>query len=295
MSESQIIALPPVKWVGGKRQMLEVLEPLLPSGWDRYHEWFLGGGAMFFERWTKVQIARPMGRAVLNDTNPRLISMYRGLQTDVGAVIRELGKLAADCSAAGYKAAVKEFNRYRPFDPSTVSLFTPPALPLARQAALLIFILRLCFNGLYRENEQGAYNVGYCKNPEQFSLRADELRVTALALRSAILHQGDFAALMALAECGDFIFMDPPYDGTFANYVSGSFGPIDQERLARACIDLDLRGVRWLMTNSDTPRVRRLWKRFHIVESQETRSVNSDAEERGPVGCLIVRNYELAA
>lgn len=296
MSPSEIVAVPPIKWVGGKRQLIPTIEAQLPpNGWNRYHEWFAGGLAMFFHLWTNERAGRTMSRVVINDTNPRLMAMYRGLQTDVEAVIRELEKLAADCSVTGYKKAVLEFNRYRPFDQSTVSLFTAPTLPLPRQAALLIFIIRLCFNGLYRENGQGAYNVGYCKNPEQFSVRADELRIAALALRSACLYDGDFSQLLALAECGDFVFLDPPYDATFTDYVSGSFGPADQERLARVCNELDMRGVHWLMTNSDTPRVRKLWERFHLVESQETRSVNSDGDDRGPVGCLILRNYKVAA
>jgi len=284
------VALPVIKWIGGKRQLLPLLHTLLPDGWSGYHEPFIGGGALFFDLWTRNNPSQSVSGACLNDFNQRLINMYQGLTLDCCSVVWELEKLAKDCSKAGYDRAVVEFNRHRPIDPAT-SLFVPDQLPLPRQAALLIFISRLCFNGLFRENRFGAFNVGYCHEPTQFSLRANELQASALALLGASLSHGDFERAMLRAEPGGFIFLDPPYDATFSQYVKGSFGPKDQARLAKACGVLDRRGVKFMMTNSDTPRVRELWAGYEIISSEETRSVNSDGEDRGPVGCVIVRNY----
>jgi len=286
-------AAPCVKWAGGKRKLLPVLEPLLPQSWGRYYEPCLGGGALFFHLWSAGRLT---GGSSLNDLNQRLMNLYRGLQADVEAVVRELEHLALDTSEAGYLRAVKEFNAHRP-EPAGSHLLFPmrEQLPLARQAALLLFIIRLCFNGLFRERRNGGYNVGYCHNPAQFTLRADELRATAQALAGAQLTCRDFADAALEAQRGDLVFIDSPYDGTFTGYLGGGFGPKDQDRLARTCEILHDRGVLFLLTNSDTKATRARFSEFEIISSKEARSINNDGTGRDAEECVIVRNYRSGA
>lgn len=279
---------PFVRWAGGKRQLLPVLIPMVPDTFAQYHEPFVGGGAMFFE----LSALGKLGASPchLADINPRLITCYKAIRDDVDVVLQHLETLGKDTSAEGFMKVRQEFNQGRESGQQESMFSAEPPAP-ARVAALLIYILRSCFNGLYRENRDGIFNVGYCKNPGQFSIRADELRAASLALQGVNLQRARFERCLENTGTGDFVFFDPPYLGTFEAYNAGGFGSSAHARLASICKELDRGRVKWMLTNNDNAQVRKLWEGFNLHGSQERRAVNSDGEERDKVPCLIIRNY----
>lgn len=279
---------PFIKWCGGKRQLLPVLLPMLPENFGQYHEPFVGGGAMFFELYRLGRLNS--ANVYLADTNLRLMNCYKAVRDDVESVILQLEDLGKNTSEIGFFAARKEFNRGREKEDQEM-LFNPEPPSPPRLAALFIYIIRLCFNGLYRENRDGAFNVGYCKNPDQFSVRPDELRAAARALQGTILQRSRFERCVENTAKDDLIFFDPPYLGTFEAYISDGFGLTAHTRLSSICRELDRGGVRWLLANNDNAQVRKLWKDFNLEGTEERRAVNSDGEERNNVPCLLIRNY----
>lgn len=278
------MAEPFVKAVGGKRQLLPVLEKLLPERFGTFYEPFCGGGALFFRL---QELGRLQAGAVLNDRNTRLMMAYEAVRDDVEGVVEALGRLIGEYEAAGpvgYTRAVRRFNASRQGHRH------PLKLTAVEHAALYIFLSRSCFNGIHRVNQRGEFNVPH--NGVVPSLRDDELRAAAVALRGVVLWSGDFEAGLQGVTTGDLVFGDSPYDETFEDYQTGGFGVEGQRRLAAAFRELDRGGVLWMVTNSDTALVRQLWGGYRLTSSVETRAVNSDGNGRGGAPCLIITNYE---
>jgi DNA adenine methylase len=244
-----------------------------------YHEPFLGGGALLFE------LAPP--RAVVNDMNSELMNAYRALRSGAGRVIGRLAELREDLSAERYYE-VRGMDRLPGFG----------SLPPHERAARLIYLNRTCYNGLYRVNKRGFFNVpvGRYANPQV--LDEEGLRAAARYLRTADVKLlcGDFAEAAGLAGPGSFVYMDPPYHGTggsFTSYQSGGFGEPEQRRLAEVFGELSRKGAMCLLSNADTPFVRGLYRGrgFRIVPVQASRAINSRGDRRGKVGEVLVRNY----
>lgn len=276
---STISARPFLKWVGGKGQLLPELAKrvALARPYNRYHEPFFGGGALFF--WLKANRALGKGQAHLTDNNPNLLEAYIGVRDHVEEVIRllEAHKLA-HCEAHYY----------------AVRANVPFLLP--DRAARIIYLNRTCFNGLYRENSRGEFNVpmGRYKNP--LICDADNLRAVSAALKRAKLAQRPFREVLHHAVAGDFVYFDPPYwplsdTSSFTAYAKDNFGRADQEELADVYRQLAERGVRVLLSNSDTPLIHELYAGFTIETVQATRNVNSKADARGKISELLVRNF----
>jgi len=270
---------PFLKWAGGKTQLLDQFEPLYPppGGIRRYLEPFLGSAAVFFH---VRRLIKPV-EAVLSDGNEELINAYRCIQTDPGKVIRQLTKHRNHHSA---------FHYY-----STRARKTGKMSAVAR-AARFIYLNKTCFNGLYRVNGQGAFNVpiGRYKNPS--ILDPENLRSVADALRGVTLHVAHFREVVGRAEKGDFIYFDPPYHplsptSSFTSYTRTPFSARDQERLSEIYGELSRKGCRVMLSNSDCPFIRNLYRGYDLRKVKARRSINSRADRRGRISELVVLNY----
>jgi DNA adenine methylase len=255
--------------VGGKRALLPEILPRLPAKIETYYEPFLGGGAVFFA----LAAEKRFESAVLSDTNEELIETYRTVRDDVGNLIRRLKTHAA-------KHSEEYFYKMR-------------AKRGAEVAARMIYLNRTCFNGLYRVNRKGEFNVPFGKYANPTICDAENLRAVFEALDGNDLRNQDFERCVLVAEKGDAVYMDPPYSpasetANFTAYTAGGFGPAEQERLRDVARKLIDRGVHVLLSNSDTPFVRKLYKGFKIEEVQAPRRVNSKGDKRGNVGELLI-------
>ncbi len=266
-------ASPIVKWVGGQTRLLPEIAARLPRRYGRYFEPFAGGAAVFF--------SLAPARAVLADSNPDLIATYRAVATDVEGVIRRLA-LHRDAHGEGHYYAT----RARWNDRSVA--WTP-----LDRAAAFIYLNRTCYNGLWRVNRAGGFNVpmGRYTNP----LICDEagLRAAARALARATLQCGDYQTAVASAGAGDLVYFDPPYDpvtptASFVSYTAGAFGPDDQRALAALTHRLVERGVAVVLSNSDTPFVRSLYRGLRVDRVRCPRAINCNAQRRGDVDEVLV-------
>jgi DNA adenine methylase len=264
---------PFVKWAGGKKQLVERIATLLPERSSHYYEPFVGGGAVF---WYLAHQQR-FNRATLNDWNAELVDAYRVIRDYPSCLIEEL---------QDRPVSKDEFMRVRSQDPAKLS-------PIER-AARLIYLNKTCFNGLYRVNQKGQFNVPYgkWKTPPKVC-DADNLRVCSQALADVDIVQGDFAAVLQRVAPGQTVYLDPPYvplnpTSNFASYTSSGFTLRDQQRLAREFRKLVVRGAHVVLSNSDTPKVRELYQGCELHEVQARRSINSKGTRRGPVGELLV-------
>jgi DNA adenine methylase len=266
-------ASPIVKWVGGKTKLLPALTARLPEHFERYSEPFACGPAMFF------RVAPE--RAVLADSNTDLIGLYTCLARDVASVIRRLEHhREAHCEAHYY--ATRE--RWNDRELSWSS---------ADRAATFIYLNKTCFNGLWRVNRAGAFNVPIGRYTDPPICVPDALRAASALLQRATLRCGDFRAAVADARRGDFLYFDPPYDpvtqtSNFTSYTPDAFGPDDQRALADTARSLVARGCRVMLSNSDTAFIRSLYKGFHIARVRCGRAINANAARRGEVDEVIV-------
>jgi DNA adenine methylase len=269
---------PFLKWAGGKRQLLPELMRRVDRVKDfgRYHEPFVGGGALFFELWRQGKLRKP---AYLSDTNPNLMVAYEGVRD---ATERVIGLL--------------HMHKRRHENDYYYSMRASKPEALASRAARIIYLNRTCFNGLFRENSKGEFNVpiGRYKNPKICD--AGNLRAVAEALRDAVLETRPFETVVEKAKPGDFVYFDPPYHpvsktANFTAYQRGGFGEAEQRALAEVVCALDAKGVYVLLSNSWTPFIRELYADFTLDKVSARRHVNSRADKRGPVSEALVRNF----
>lgn len=271
---------PFVKWVGGKTQLLSSLLPLVPEKFGAYHEPFTGGGALFFALVrTGLLRDRP---AFLSDVNAELIATYLALQDRVEEVIEALEQHRYDRD---------HFYRVRAVDPSK--------LDDASLAARLIFLNRTGFNGLYRVNRRGEFNVPFGRYDNPTICDTENLRAVSEALQCATIEHRPFDSVLEHAKRGDFVYFDPPYvplsaTASFVSYAQNGFDLDAQEHLACVFDTLAARGVHVMLSNSDTPWVRDRYRAHPIIEVTARRNVNSKAGDRGPIGELLVATRSLA-
>lgn len=263
---------PVLKWAGGKWRLCPLFAErgLIPPKFNTYHEPFVGGAALFF-------YLLPT-RAVLLDTNEELVNLYRQIRTDVDDLLRRLREM---------KNAHSEEFYY-----DTRAAATNTLTPLER-AARTVYLNKTCFNGLYRVNSKGQFNVPFGRYANPTIVDEDNLRRAAKALSTAEIVHADFESVLDRAQAGDFVYFDPPYDplsvtSSFTGYTKNAFGRADQKRLAATFRELDHRGVHCLLSNSDTPFVRSLFEDYEIVGFQVPRFINSHGEKRGRVGEVAV-------
>ena len=263
---------PFLKWVGSKRQLRPELRKHVPS-FKRYFEPFVGGGALFFDLEPSI--------AFLGDQNSRLVTTYKGVRDHVEDVIMLLKTYPYEKEfyLAMRAKDIDDFQKYGAVE----------------VAAWFIYLNRTGFNGVYRVNKSGGFNVPFGKYTNPVICQEDALRAASKALQRVKLVMGDFELTTTSARAGDFIYFDPPYvpvsaTADFTAYTSDGFGAADQIRLRDYARALAKRGVHVVLSNSDTEPVRDLYssKPFVIHEVQARRSVNSNIAKRGKVGELII-------
>ena len=280
------MARPFLKWAGGKAKLAPLVAERAPERIGRYHEPFLGGGAVFFA----LREAGRIADATLADGNAELIGTWRAVRDDVEGVIAALEPLAA---------------RYLRTEPLRRAFVYSdirdqrPRLP-ARKAARLLFLNKTCFNGLYRVNRKGRFNVPHGRYEQPAILDAERLRDASRALAGADLRAEDFEAACTRAEPGDFVYLDPPYQplsatAAFTQYTSADFGFADQQRLRAAFDALTERGVPALLSNSAHPDIEDLYRGYAIKRVPMGRSINSNGAGRKPIDELLVSNIARVA
>lgn len=259
---------PVVKWAGGKQQLLEVLLAKAPRHYGRYVEPFVGGGALFF--------ALLPERAVISDSNPELINLYRVIASDVESLIEALRPLRND---------EETFYRMRALCPSE--------LCSVEQAARTLYLNRTCYNGLFRVNRRGQFNVPFGRYKNPVICDAENLSAASFALRRAEIILGDFRSVLRdCAQPGDFVYLDPPYlpistYSDFKRYTKEQFYVEDHRDLADEVRRLHDLGCYVLLTNSNHPLVHELYGDFHLEVHQTRRNISTNASTRRGEDVLV--------
>lgn len=272
------LASPVVKWVGGKRQLLERLMPLFPETYTSYCEPFIGGGAVLF--------ALQPQKAVINDINSELIGVYKAIKHDVNALIKRL---------AQFENTKECFYDVRSWDRNK-DIYSH--LSDIDKAARVIYLNKTCYNGLYRVNSAGQFNTpfGRYKNPN--IVNEDTLRAVHEYFNSSdvtILNTTYSEAVKELPE-NSFVYLDPPYDpisetANFTSYSASGFSREDQLLLRDCCRQLDMAGIKFMLSNSATEFIQDIYSEFNISIVPAKRTINSIASKRGSVDEVVVRNY----
>jgi len=297
---------PFLKWVGGKRQLLPVLRRFYPTTIGAYFEPFLGSGAVFFDLAGRGAINGH--GAVLSDDNPDLIGCYRRIRSSLDDVVANLEELARDHTLRGRDCYMEV--RDQRFNPQRAEWHRGGSNPdtySAELAAMLIYLNRTGYNGLFRVNASGEFNVppGRYDRPKIID-RALLLRaVGALSADNVRLERAGFARVLEVASPGDFVYFDPPYapltrTANFRGYTGRGFSDRDQEALQRVVIALAERGVNVLLSNSTAPSVTALYEDnraaatagLRALRVPARRAINSNPERRGAVAELVVSNIE---
>lgn len=262
-------ASPVLKWAGGKQGIADHLVKFFPSAFDRYLEPFVGGGSVLFT-------LQPL-KAVISDANEWLIDTYEALRTGHTKVMKTLD---------GLVNSKEEYMRIRKVHPST--------LPLSQRAAQLIYLNKTCFRGLFRVNRRGQFNVPYGQYDRRY-YDPDNLRAVAEVLKRVEIRRGDFELCLHDVTPQDFVYLDPPYFklggySDFNRYTKDQFRENDHFRLAAFCRELDLRGVRWAVSNSATDFIRKLFDGYHIITVDNRREINLNSQNRD-ITELLITNY----
>ncbi len=270
---------PFLKWAGGKTQLVDELTRRMPAYFGNYHEPFLGGGALFFKLYREGRIRH----AVISDLNAELVDTYIAIRDHVDDVIGLLSKFPHD----------KDFYyRLRSQDPAKMEL--------PKRAARMIYLNKTGYNGLYRVNRQGEFNVpfGSYKSPQYCD--TENLRAVSKALRGVEIICASFETVLERANAGDLVYFDPPYaplsrTSNFTSYHANGFSAQDQEKLRDVCKELGKRNVNVMLSNSSAEMIRALYASPHFVigEVQANRAINCNGQRRGKLIELIVTNYPL--
>ena len=272
-----IIAEPVVKWAGGKRGLIDKYRRFFPKTFSKYYEPFFGGGAVFFYLTGIGKISK----AKISDINAELINMYIVIRDNVEALIKELksGKYINE------KEVYYKIREWEPKDP-------------IQRAARLIYLNHTCYNGLYRVNKQGKFNVPYGRYPKNVKIFDEKnLRLVSKCLKNVEITVEDFEEAVQDAQEGDFVYFDPPYapisaTADFTSYTSEGFGLEEQKRLARVFRDLSEKGCYVMESNSSAPVILELYKDFRIEFIHAKRYINSDPKGRKGVQETLIMNFD---
>ena len=278
MKKNNLIA-PVVKWVGGKRQILDKIQKHIPKHISTYYEPFVGGGAVLFALQPK--------KAIVNDINGELINLYKVIKDNVVELIEDLEKYKNEES---YFYEVREYDR----DKAKYALLTP-----VERASRLLFLNKTCFNGLFRVNKAGEFNApfGNYKNPN--IVNAPTLKAVNKYFNEVNItfYNNDYSEVIKGARKGAFVYFDPPYDPTsdtssFTGYSKGGFDKDAQLKLKSNCDRLNEKGIKFLLSNSATEFIFDLYKNYEIEIIQAKRAINSDPGKRGEINEVLVKNFE---
>lgn len=271
-------AQPFLKWAGGKRQLLPEIRKYVPKQYETYYEPFVGAGAVLFDLQPK--------KAVINDINVELVNTYHVIREHVDELVETLSKHKND---KDYYYRIRNLDRTAEFH----------QLSMIERSARMIYLNKTCFNGLYRVNRQGQFNVPYGKYKNPNIVNEEVLRAVHhyLTNNDITILNVDFVQAVETAKAGDFIYFDPPYDpvsetASFTSYSLGGFDRDDQLRLRDLFIELHERGCYVLLSNSATEFIQDIYADFHVELVSASRAINSVASKRGKIAEVLVRNYE---
>ena len=278
MKKNKMVS-PVVKWVGGKRQLLNELTPLFPKKINAYCEPFIGGGAVLF--------SKQPSNAYINDVNSDLINIYEVIRDNVEELITSLKK---------HKNESEYFYKIRDIDRNHKEF---NKLSNIERASRMLYLNKTCFNGLYRVNNAGEFNspFGNYKNPN--FVNEPTLRAVNKYFNEAIIYMfnDDYSVVLQKLPKESFVYLDPPYDpisatSNFTGYTRGGFGREEQVRLREWCDELDNRGIKFMLSNSATDFIKEQYSAYNIKIVKARRAINSVASKRGDVDEVVVRNYE---
>ncbi|AME03300.1 DNA adenine methylase [Selenomonas sp. oral taxon 136] len=274
-----VLVAPIVKWVGGKRQLINDLTPLFPKRITSYCEPFVGGGAVLFSLQPKI--------AYINDINAELINIYEVIRDDVDALITALSE---------HKNEEKYFYSVRDWDRNSETYLQRSSV---QRAARIIYLNKTCYNGLFRVNNAGEFNAPYGHYKKPTIVSAPTLRAVSNYFQSAQLTftNIDYAEVLSTVPKGTFVYLDPPYDpvsdtANFTGYTRSGFDRTEQIRLRECCDELTRRKIKFMLSNSATKFIREQYAAYDITPVRAKRAINSNASKRGHVDEVVIRNYE---
>jgi len=266
-----------VKWAGGKGQLIDQFIPLFPKKFNRYIEPFVGSGAVLFYILQKY----PDKEVIISDVNNELITAYKVVKTDVENLIKKL--------------IIHQNNHHKEYY-YKIRAIDPKTLSEVDKAARFIYLNKTCFNGLYRVNSKGGFNVpiGSYKNPDIVS--ADKLKVLSKLLKKVQVKQESFEKVLDYAKKDDFVYFDPPYyplnGNSFTTYHHDQFLDTEHKKLAEVFAKLHKKGCFCMESNSNTEFIKKLYpQKFDIKLVKATRMINCRAEGRGIIHEIVIRNY----
>lgn len=308
-----MLAKPFLKWAGGKGQLLERFSALFPKALsdgsiEHYYEPFLGGGAVFF----CVMQKYPIQSALLFDANPELVFAYQVVQKDPQPLIKILGEMERSYLKL---SEVKRKERYlkirSDFNLQTgKNLSAKYSVGLVEKVAQLLFLNKTCFNGLFRVNREGIFNVPFGKYINPRILNAENLNAASHILSKAEIHHADFGQLNTAQfkiKKNAFVYFDPPYrplstTANFNSYSQNSFGDEEQKRLAKLFSSLDKKGIYQMLSNSDPKNIdptddffEKIYtgSSIHFNRVPASRHINSDPNKRGKINEIVITNYKV--
>lgn len=271
-----VMISPILKWVGGKRQLLSEIMPLINKNCSTYVEPFVGGGAVFFELQPK--------KAIINDFNSELINVYQVVRDNVEELISALEK-HNELNSEEYFYEVRGIDRTEQFQEMTD----------IEKAARIIYLNKTCYNGLYRVNAAGHFNSPYGKYKNPNIVNATTLRAMSKYLNKGniVIRQGDYKEALKGLRKGAFVYLDPPYmpistSSSFTGYTQNGFSYDHQVELKKECDKLRKKGIAFLQSNSDCPEIRDLYKDYEIITVQARRNINSNAKKRGEINEVLI-------
>ncbi len=273
-------AQPFLKWVGGKAQLLPQLDRFFPAAIERYVEPFLGGGAVFFH----LKARFPHLRARLRDNNQEVINCYR--------VVQEQPESLMDLLDEHLREFLKSREIYYYLTRSQHHLENP-----LQRAARMIFLNKTCFNGLWRVNARGEFNVPIGSYERVKLYDRNNIMAASRALKGVDLKAQDFRRTLEETRTGDFVYIDPPYHplsptANFTSYTKDDFGLAEQQELAALFAVAAKRGVRLVLSNSDTPVIRDLYAKFHPEPVKARRAINSNGQKRGVISEIVAVSWK---
>ena len=281
--KKNILIAPVLKWVGGKRQLISDIEPLIPKKISTYVEPFVGGGAVLFH-------LQP-NKAIINDFNKELMNVYQVIKDNPNELIKVL-KEHKELNSEDYFYEIRSLDRRDDFE----------NLSSVQKAGRIIYLNKTCYNGLFRVNRAGFFNTPYGKYKNPSIVNEVTIKAISNYFNSANIKflTGDYKEALKSLRRGAFVYFDPPYmpissSSSFTGYTEHGFGYEKQVELRDECLKLHDRGVKFLQSNSYSPEILELYsdqKVFNIEIVKAKRSINSQSDKRGEISEVLIYNYE---
>ncbi|MBQ9239353.1 MAG: DNA adenine methylase [Treponema sp.] len=278
--KKNIVLSPVVKWVGGKRQLLGDIVPLIPKNFSTYVEPFVGGGAVLFDVQPK--------KAIVNDFNSELINIYEVIKEKPNELILALEEHER-LNSEEYFYEIRALDRNENY----------AGMNNVEKAARIIYLNKTCFNGLFRVNQAGQFNSPYgkYKNPNIVNMPVVLAMSKYFNSNNIKIINGDYKNVLRNLRKGAFVYFDPPYmpisfSSSFTGYTENGFDKQQQIELKEECDKLNSKGIKFLLSNSDHPFIRELYREYKIIIVKAKRSINSSGNKRGGINEILVRNYD---